>query len=272
VESTGQRRTGGIWELREEARKSWEHVTSDEIIYFVQADRRNLKGSHPFAEKYLKGELWLELHFTAHIRDQRETHFQVIVEVVNKLLPRARRAGQRNGNNRAIGWDHSMFVHRPEFIELPKGIVPVGVPSEVRLKGVELSCHCGWKQAAPILVSAVPLLEDQEANVPLLSLRKNSLGVEVSQAPRQLVKTRSKTANEIPKQHGNYLRNQTDIHAKDVDTFFKLCVFPDHRDVWERKPSVDLTIQSVKVILRPAGFHLHLLHNIALGDRHNVNS
>src|ERR1700678_3228675 len=103
----------GIWGLREEARKSWDHIISDELIYFVQPLGGNLEVSHPFAEKYLKGEYWFEMHFTARVRKQWEVHFQVIVEVANVSPPRLGRAGQCHGKDSGVGGHRAVLVHIP---------------------------------------------------------------------------------------------------------------------------------------------------------------
>jgi hypothetical protein len=126
-EARGIGRSIGIWELREEARKSWDHCVSDEIIYFPEANGRNLEVSHPFAEKYLKGKLWFEAHITAHVLNQGQMHFQVIIEVVNKMLPFGRRTRHLHSENGAISGNRTMFVHPPEFVQLPEDVLPIGV-------------------------------------------------------------------------------------------------------------------------------------------------
>lgn len=258
----------GIWGLREEARESWDHAVSNEVIYLGQSSRGNLEVSHTFAEKYLKGELWFEGHFTAHVRQQRETHFQAIIEVADELLPLTGRSGHSNRKHSGVSGDRSMLVHFPEFVQLPEQVIPVGITSEVRLKIVEDFCHCGWKKAAPIFVSGVPLFKDQETNIPTLFIGEDSSGVEMGESPSQPFQGRSETRDKFPEEQGDYLRDGADIHPKDVETFFKLCVFPDHRDVWQRKPFANFYIKSVKVMLRPVGFHINFEHDITLGDRH----
>ena len=119
----------GIWGLREEARESWDHFVSDEVIYFAETSGGNRKFSHVLAEKYLHGELWLEMHFTARVGQQREMHFQVIVEVADEMLPLTRRTGQSNCDLRAIRGDHAMLIHFPEFVQLPKEITLVVIRS-----------------------------------------------------------------------------------------------------------------------------------------------
>ena len=52
-----------LW-WREEASKSWERVFTDELTYVLETKEVNavwVKGG--YAERYLKGEIWLEVHF-----------------------------------------------------------------------------------------------------------------------------------------------------------------------------------------------------------------
>lgn len=259
--------TIGIWGLREEARKSWDHVVSDEIVYFPEAITRNLELPHTFAEKYIGGSGWFEMHFTTQKEGRGEMHFNVILEVAGIGFPRLKGRGEGHVEHVAIHRDSPVLIHRPEFIQLPEGVVPIGTPSEVRLNAVEDRCHCGWEKAAPELVGAVIFLEDQKTDIPLFLFREAPLSVNVSQSPSQLIQRGSQATKEIADEDGNKFAVQGKINPEDVQSFIKICVLPDGEIVRVLKPPLHLRLKRVEVKLCPTGFHIKLGENVPVGDR-----
>src|SRR6266496_4817633 len=80
-------RAAGLWGLREEARKSWDHILCDDIVYLAQPLDGDFWIAHVFAEKYLLGDAWLEIIWT--IRETSHTgyrHYKAIIEVLNDPL------------------------------------------------------------------------------------------------------------------------------------------------------------------------------------------
>jgi hypothetical protein len=262
----------GIWGLREEARESWDHVVSDKIIYFSESVARNLKFPHSFAEKYIDGSAWFEMHLTAQEKGQRETHFHVIIEVAHVMLPQFDRSGEAEINHVAIHRDGPVLIHRPEFVQLPEGVVPVGIPSEVRLDAVEDSCHCGWKKVASIGVGTIVILEDEKSNIPLLLLSEDPLGVKVRQRPRQLLQCGSQAAQVVAEENGNNAATRSHVNPKDVEGFLKICVLPNGEIFRVAQPAIHFNLKRVEVKLRPTGFHLKFGQNVASADIHNAES
>jgi hypothetical protein len=264
--------TIGVWGLREEARESWDYFVSNKIVYFPESCGGDLELPHTFAEKYLHGNGWLEMHFTGEKQHQGEVHFNVIVEVSDVGSPHFNGRGKANVKLGAVRGNSSMFVHVPEFIQLPEGVVPKGIFSQVRLKVVENICHCGWEKTAPLLVSGVPLLEDEKANSFLLSRRENSLGIRMSQPPSQLLKRGTEAAYEVSQQEGDGFRDESRTYVEYVERFFKICILPDGAVLGRGEPLGDFFFQCAKVLFRPVGLHLNFLQDIALRDGHNANS
>jgi hypothetical protein len=260
----------GIWALREEARKLWDNVTSDEVIYCAKVGKGECESSHILAEQYIDGSAWLEMHWTCEEKHQREMHFNVIVEVANIPLPNGGGRGEKQIKRIGIHRDSSMLVHRPEFIQLPKGVVPVGIPSVIRLKKVDNRCHCGWKKRESVSVVSIVNPSNREGDVSFLSLGKDALGVEVSQSPRQLIERRSQATNEISKEHGYDFRPSTNLHAEDLQSVLKICFLLDGAVFRGLEPFVDLIIKRVKVMLRPAGFHINFLQDLATRDANHA--
>ena len=95
------KKSSGIWDLREEARKSWDHVVSDEVVCLAEPISRNRKVPHFFlSKKYLKGDSWFELHITCAEDVYRELHFKLIIDIANVFCPaRKRKVKNKSGWN-----------------------------------------------------------------------------------------------------------------------------------------------------------------------------
>jgi hypothetical protein len=262
----------GIWGLREEARETWDHFVSDEVVYFPESGRCDLEVSHSFAEKYFNSDGWIEMHLTCQEQQQREVHFNVIVEVADILSPHANVSWESNVKLSAVGRDGSMFVSPPQFVQLPKEVVPKGIPSVVWLQVVKDRCRCGWEKPEPFFVSRVPLSGDEKTDVALLSAFKDSIPVGMSQAPSQLLQSRAETAHKVADQQWNEFRDQPRTYAEYVQRFFKICVLPDGAVLGGCEPPSDLRFESVQMMLRPAGLHINLRCNVPLGYGHDLSS
>lgn len=164
----------GIWGIREESHKTRNGVLSDELIYLAEPRAGNDKVAHVWAEKYLKGDAWFDLHLTLEIFNDRESHFNAIVDFPRISLPPSK--SESHVERVGIHWNTSVFVEGPEFIQLPKGMVAKGIPSLIGLQRVEDVCYCGWEQAAPSDICGIPSLEDGKADGLFLGLGKSSPG------------------------------------------------------------------------------------------------
>lgn len=259
-------RSIGIWGLREEARKSWDHFVSDKVVYLSESVEGNLERT--VAEKYLDRDAWFEIHFTAQGESQREYHFQMMIEKRrgkwgDESLP----VIQRKTDTERIWAERyrSMFVQGPEFIQLPEGIVPKSVPSEVRLKRVDDVCHCGWKQGPAVFIGVVPNLEDREMDLLLFPLGKTLRSVEVGQFPRELIQCGTEATDEIAKQHWDDLWGQGNINPDDIEPLIKLDLFGD--GIRFRGPLPEFGVKRLEVFVRPAGLHFYV--DKAIRSRYN---
>lgn len=245
----------GIWSLREEARKFWKYFISDELIYVPQVISGNSESPHVIAKKYLDGDCWLEMHLTCTEQDEREMHFNCIVELAHVTKPVVR--GEVDSQAVGIHGDHSVFVQVPEFIQLPKGIIPKGVASAIRLKRIEDICHCGWKELSPFLVGGFAAgFRDGKLNTSLF-LSRESAGHSVSQSPCKLVEGRPQAADEVSKQHRNNLRDVFDFYPVDVAKIGKICFLGDGIG-FRFKPFINFGLKRIEMILRPINLHFYV--------------
>jgi hypothetical protein len=258
--------SNNIWGLREEARECWDHFVSDKIIYLGETHEFNLDFPR-FTEQYLNRNLWFELHLTSSCETHRESHFHAIWERANGLVLLPSGDVETNVNVVVGAGSASVFVECPEFIQLPEGVVPKRIASEIRLKPVQDSCYCGWKQSAPLVIRP-RVGETGKTNTALFRRGKRARGIEMSELPRELIEAGSKAAKEVTKQHRDDLGCRCELNPKDMEQFFRICLFDN--GIGFAPPRIDCPFKKVEMFVRPTGFHIHEYHGIEIGDWHNV--
>lgn len=254
----------GIWGLREEAHKSWDHFLSNEVIYLAHSLERDFEVIS-LSEQYLDGHLWLELHFTIPDERQRELHFIVICEKVESSGRETLPIGETKPvlNTIRQGGNGPVFIQVPQFVQLPKGVIAKGCPSVVRLKPVYDVCHCGWKQTQPIPVGGVVVLEDRKLNPALLGPTEDPRLVEMGQLPSELIQRGTKATNKVPEQHRDDLWSVSDLDLKSMGRPFKIGLFED--GIWIETPLVDLPLKRLEVFVRPTGLHFYEYQSVDMG-------
>ena len=246
----------GIWSLREEAHKSWDHIFSDEVVYFAKSGAGDNEVSHVLSEKYFNGDRWFEVHLTGIVRKDREVHFNTIIDFSSIPLPFRPREAKIHGVG--IHRNSPMLVQCPEFIQLPEGIIPEGIPSYVGLKRIEDFCYCGWKQTATREICGVPTLEDREVDMPFIPLSEHSLGRKVGQFPRQVIQGGTEIMNEISYEDGDRFGRVANIHPNDVHAMIKICILADGIAFRVFEPFVEFRLKRIEMYLRPTGLHFHI--------------
>jgi hypothetical protein len=244
-----------VWELREEARKGWQHFISNEIVYLSQLSTRHLEISHEFAEQYIHGNCWLEVHMTFGEQHQRYVHFKSIIEAANPEMLRPVFNREMDIEAVPIHRDKTVFVHDPEFIQFPEEIISVGVPSMIRLKAVDNACHCGWEKLEPFRVIGIARTGRGKTDPCFFPFRENPGLVEMGQQPCQLIKGGSETANEIPKVHRNTLGHWPLLNPEDVQLVIKICLLGNDAVVRIIEPLIKFRLKRIEVFLRPSEFH-----------------
>jgi hypothetical protein len=245
----------GIWGLREEARKSWDYVISDEIVYFAEPVQGNREVAHVVSKKYFEGDLWFEIHITFPSDGQGETHLEVVLELMHVFGPTSQ--GKVQTDRTRVNRDRAVLVHGPEFVQLPKEVVPVGIPSVIRLKKVDNLCHCGWKKSEPVSVVSIVNSGTREGDVSFISLGKDTLGIEMRQGPCQLIQGRSQATYEVSEQHWNQIGPTINLDPANVKEIFKIVIIDDGIG-FRGNPLLDFAPQRLEVFVRPAGLHFYV--------------
>src|SRR5205807_347162 len=141
-----------------------------------------------------------------------------------------------------------MLVERPEFIQLPKGVIPKGIPSVIWLKVVDKLCHCGWKKSESVPVGGVIGPENKETNLPFFFRGENPLSIEMGETPSQLIESRPKIADKIPEQHRNRFRRQLHRYPPNLHCPVKICFMGDSIG-WKVEPLIELDLKSFEMFL-----------------------
>jgi hypothetical protein len=232
--------------LRQEARKSWDYLFTDSLVYCPEILNGN---GDPFLliSEYDHGFHWLELHI--RLVGEVEEYLSVIIECLGADRLRGS-GGEVVISDHRMKRDMAMFVDAPQHIQKPKVIEPVGIPTLVRLQrsnsndGLIRHPECGFSESNLIVQSVLSV--NREAN---------SLGLGISadlrnELPRQMIEGRSKAADKIPGDQSTANIHGRRSHINDILASFKIIVREDALIV-EFVPIFYELTQGIQVNLRP---------------------
>lgn len=231
--------------LREEARKSWNHFVSDEIVYVLDSAKiaENLIGN--IAEKYIKRRLWIECHLTFEV--QRSAHHVLVLIEVEKVDRGPWKLRKSKIDRTAVNRNSSMFVNITKTIQAPEEMRR-WVRSIVRLKRLNNPhCTCGHS------LSPIGKLFARSRNVLVQDGKLRSIRVRQSQLgelPNGLVKSTPQAVQQVTQNQRDFVRRIVDLDPNLVPS--TLAIFLSENTYGFRFAEGVQTIpESVKVYLRP---------------------
>jgi hypothetical protein len=245
--------------LREEARKSSQHITTDKLVY-----REHVIGceSYPlFVATKLQfyRRIWIEVH--VRLRGQWNCDCVAIIDLPDLGLSSEREL-QEFASYRTEYRDSSMLVDIPKVIESPEVRETVGVSTAVWLKiandGDGIGRDVLGCAANVPLSSAVSVIDPADGKARIV---EGLAGCEKSQVPREMVEGGPQARDEIADE-------QPDIVGKfggDIDLNYVFSVFR----IILRRDSIGITLlecgnlraESVKMYLRPSKFQIWIGHS-----------
>jgi len=247
----------GVWGRLEEARKSWEHVVSDEVVYVCESTLPNFKrlpGAIDWLTKYKLGRLWVELHFV--LQGQRNGYFNAIVEFAGNKRGNGFRLDDSEAQGSRIDRHHNVLVEVAKVVQLPQGVILKGCPSVVRLQLFDdHNRYAAHRFDRPVKLR--PTLPTADA--------KNGEGrvsgwlgtIEQRELPRQLIQTGPKAVSELANEQRDGLRHGTHLKPDDVAGVLNIVLFYDGT-VFTSPVSHKFRVESIEVLFRPAGFHIRI--------------
>lgn len=257
----------GVWGRREEARKSWSYRCSDVVVYFCDLFSREFQGNSygriDWISKFENGHAWLEYH--GLLDGERPAYFVSIVEV----CPDPPLGFNIDGGIDTSSDGKSMFIDIAKFIQLPKGIIPVGRTSIVRLKFFDnrngLTGHVPNEFSESLFGLGGPVWQDRKHHL--------SAGLGISdkgELPCELVKAGAKGVDDIGEGQKNIDVDNVELAADDISLAHKVIAF---RDCIFVGPAIGRSqgIKSLQMFVRPAYFDAQIIGGVSLGDHDSEN-
>jgi len=237
--------------LLEEARKSWNHIISDKVVYAFDPGEVAGNTSSTVTEDYIKGDSWIELHL---IFEGNRNRYAVILEAGDGKNGRGSLGEMKlcaiptNGNSSML-IDIAHQVESPEKVLLNSGCIR----STMRLKRIDdmngLNGHSASVLLESLLGFDIPPIQDRE----LRSLRIGA--VDLGECPNQLIEGRSQAVKEIPEDKRKPVGGIRDINIKTVESIGRI-IFTPKGVRFCFNESNDLRPQTIKVFLRPGCFQI----------------
>jgi hypothetical protein len=231
--------------LREEARKSWDYLVTDSLVYCAEILKRD---SDPLLliSEYDHGFHWLELHI--RLVSEVEEYLSVIIECL--FADRLRAGGEFVISDHRMKRDMPMLVDAPQGVQNPKIIELVGIPTSVWLQRSNNTnsllghSESGFRKGNLIVQGVLPV--DREANsfgLGLIADLRNQL-------PSQVIEGRSKTRNKIPSDQSAINIQRRGAHINDILASFRFIVRKNALSM-EFVPIFYELAQSIQMNLRP---------------------
>lgn len=236
--------------LLKEARKSWDHIFSDKVVYSLDPLQVALNSKVGVTKDYLKGHIWIECHITfqAGFHAERYAHYTAILEACN--LQNTRR--QTEIKNCTVARNPHVLVDVAHFVKTPKEMAldGCGIPSVIRLKRFD-NCHClcGYTLSSSRNQLSVDFLKNRELRVP---------GVRAGQfckAPDKLIERRPEVVKGVPRDKGNPVGSVLDLDSNAAPLIFRI-ILGAKLTGFRFAENIQLLPQSVKVFLRPGSLKI----------------
>ena len=232
------------YRLLEEARKTWEHIVCDKIVYSVKSIDVALDFPPGIAKDYLKfRHSWIESHFIFH--RERDFHYICIIESRVKKgwrnrVPVDHSADTVNGNS-------DVFVDVAQFMKSPQIVAAnrIWIRSIVRLKRFDdFCCLCRYSSRESAKSTTVGLVENGE-----LSFGGILTGND-RELPDQVVKRSTEIRDRVPSNKRNRVRDIGNLHPDEMHLIFNV-ILTDKSAGFRIIENSELTPQIFKMFFRP---------------------
>lgn len=237
------------FQLREEARKAWDHVVSDKVVYFADAVWPH-DGRPPFfygPKNYFRRKFWLEIQIAA----LRGNFYYVVV--IEGLRPKRSFEIFRHTAVERIeaDWYSSVLPNISERFENPQRVRFIGVPSLVRLKAFN-KVNGVWRHVSTPLKDASrrPLLNDRKAS--------RTCKRRLCQLPGQMIQSETKAIKALSKNKPQTWRRYSSLDLNNIHAVFDFLFCGGYRIALKEGSS--FLINSCKVFLRPSEEYVEFLY------------
>ena len=230
------------YRLLEEARKSWDHVFSNEVVYSLDSIKVAINPHVGISKDYFESNIWMELHLV--FETERETHYACIVEF-DKWYETLR---QPKIQNLSVSRDSPVLIDIAHLVQTPKQMTSDswGIPSVIWLKRFnDGDCFCGNTFHIQPKLPRVSSVENRELGI---------FGVtrgQFSQTPHELIQGGSEAVEDIPDNEGNPVGRIRNGDPDAIPLAFKI-ILTQEGIRFRFVEGLELVPQSLKVFLRPS--------------------
>ena len=252
--------TIGTWDLREKARKLWDHDICNECVYLAKPPDVNGEISHILAEKYVRNNLWFHIRWAQLDAGKAGNHYdEAIIEFIPVNHP-SDALGKLDIPVAAVDGHRPMLVEVPEFIKLPERLSLHGICSVVRLKRVKRSVDAVMEQGTLLPVGVIGRTDGKDNFPSGFFGCGNGLRKQINQIPCELVESTAQAVHEVRDGHGDFfVRRPRRGDYEEVLRSIKIIFLPNGVRV-AFNPASKLLFSRLEVKVSPSGFHVHVLN------------
>lgn len=235
-----------FYQLREEARESWDYVMSNKFVYLVDAFDVALDSFIGVAKDYVEGNVWVEGHLIiARESVEENCHYSFIVEC---CIPQN---GLRKPelNMAAMHRDSSVLVDVTQEVQARQKMTlnGYGVPSIVRLKRFDDS-DCIGGNAGSVSREFFSIGSRKSRELSSFGIG----GGEACQTPNELVERRTQAIQCVTGNERNAVGSRFNLACDSVEMLLRVGLTPKLIRLGFVE-AAQLLPQSVEVFLRPLG-------------------
>lgn len=207
----------------EEVGETWQHVVSDETVYFCDVGLGQFElgpGSIDWFPKYKLGRLWFDAHIV--FGGERNGEFHCLVK--NAAEQRHIGTGGRDRDVCVTEGHRRMFVEIAQLVQLPQGVRLEGVPSDVWLQRLDYWDRGGGhvaRRRPELFPTLFPRVAVDGKQIPA----RRYPAVDECQLPRQVVKGGAQRIRKLANRDGDSWGRRIQFDANDVQSLFAIVFF-----------------------------------------------
>jgi hypothetical protein len=230
--------------LLEEARKSWDHVVSDKIVYSVDPFQVALDSQVGIAKDYLKGSVWVEVHVTFQVgfKAKRDVHHTILPARKSKNAFRHLKI-----NGRTVHRNSHMLVDDAHLVQTPQEMAlhGLGIPSRIWLKRFD-DGRCLCEHAASLRSKHFVILLSKNRELRVSGIRPRQL----CQAPYKLIQSRPEVVKNISNDERNSIGGISYLDGDSTPLIFRI-VLGAKLARFGFEEDAQFLPQSIKMFFRP---------------------
>ena len=246
------RRLAGV----EESFEGWEYFYTDVLVQGAYVVDSHLNAEGAAAEEYASGRTWCELQICRGFLGQHEDYF-----AESRHCSRSDPAWGDSGlelDEGTIKRDDHVLRDVAKSIDLPEGVIFVGLPSVVRLKRLNLIPGCWWKLFHCASKARFGLGGVAPGTGELASLFRCIMADE-GQLPDQVIEAGPQRMEDVSSQNAESFRRDRTLHKEHLTESVRVFLYGDftgHARV--EHPQFD--IEAIQVFFRPEQLQDRVFH------------